>query len=311
MKILNSKFTIIATIILVLVAMPTFMQYTANYTTQEQEIDLSKNDVFQKEKNELLAKYDAKNKNLIADAKSKIDVELNAYLRDGNAGIDKLLAKLSLFNELTKLCYLQACDKIKGTNKADVFIAEYFNRYVGTVIINAHKTCDNILMQLEDELKRNNTELQIELGELAKKHNGKCPRIDLEKINASTKNFIVQSKKLSLNFGVTATSVALETIYIKTTISAVKKLTAKVVAKMGVSAAVAVADGPLPIGDIIAVFGAGWLAWDIYDLTYALPKKIKGDLKKNLKDDHASLLNYTKIYFEVLEENSKIEFKKN
>ena len=311
MKILNSKFTIIATIILVLAALPTCLQYTANYTTQEQEVDLSKNEIFQKEKNELISKYDAKNENLITDAKYKIDIELNTYLRDGYAGIDKLLSKISSFKKLSEICYLQAYDIIKGTNKADLLIAKYFNRYLGSVIIKAHKNCDSVLMQLEDDLKRNNTELQIELGELAKKHNGKCPRIDLEKINASTQNFIEQSKKLSLNFGASTLGVALEAIFIKSTVSAIKNLTAKVVTKMGASVAIAAADGPLPIGDIIAVFGAGWLAWDIYDLTYALPKKIKGNLKKNLEDDHASLLNYTKIYFEVLEENSKIEFKKN
>ena len=39
------------------------------------------------------------------------------------------------------------------------------------------------------------------------------------------------------------------------------------------------ADGPLPIGDIIAVGGAIWTACDIYDLVDVLPKEIENSLK--------------------------------
>lgn len=88
---------------------------------------------------------------------------------------------------------------------------------------------------------------------------------------------------MPLKAGLVAAEVAIEAACIKTTVSAVRNLAlrfgGKAIAKGAASAVAPAADGPLPIGDIIAVGGALWTAWDIYDLVDVLPKEIENSLK--------------------------------
>ena len=88
---------------------------------------------------------------------------------------------------------------------------------------------------------------------------------------------------MPLKAGLVAAEVAIEAACIKTTVSAVRNLAlrfgGKAIAKGAASAVAPAADGPLPIGDIIAVGGAIWTACDIYDLADVLPKEIEKSLK--------------------------------
>lgn len=88
---------------------------------------------------------------------------------------------------------------------------------------------------------------------------------------------------MPLKAGLVAAEVAIEAACIKTTVSAVRNLAlrfgGKAIAKGAASAVAPAADGPLPIGDIIAVGGAIWTACDIYDLVDVLPKEIEKSLK--------------------------------
>ena len=88
---------------------------------------------------------------------------------------------------------------------------------------------------------------------------------------------------MPLKAGLVAAEVAIEAACIKTTVSAVRNLAlrlgGKAIAKGAASAIAPAADGPLPIGDLVAVGGAIWTASDIYALVDVLPKEIERSLK--------------------------------
>ena len=80
---------------------------------------------------------------------------------------------------------------------------------------------------------------------------------------------------------------ALEAVFLKPTMDALQRvigpLIGKIAAKLGVGAACAAADGPLPIGDTIgAILAVGGSVWSIHDLL---------DLRRDLPDAIASALH--------------------
>ena len=50
------------------------------------------------------------------------------------------------------------------------------------------------------------------------------------------------------------------------------------------------ADGPLPIGDIIAVGGFAWTAWDIHHMTKKMPKEMQKGLTEAVDKIEADTL---------------------
>jgi hypothetical protein len=90
-------------------------------------------------------------------------------------------------------------------------------------------------------------------------------------------------RKMPLKAGLVAAETAIEAATIRSTIASARNLAlrygGKAIAKGATAAAAPAADGPLPIGDAIAVFFAAWTAYDIYDLTGVLPREIEKSLK--------------------------------
>ena len=100
---------------------------------------------------------------------------------------------------------------------------------------------------------------------------------------------------------------ALELAMIKSSYDVIKKLVLtvaevalsstakKMVGSATAAAGCAVADGPLPIGDIvggvITVAGLGWSAYDIYSVTKTMPDEMKREILKQIDEVRKALDN--------------------
>ncbi len=80
-----------------------------------------------------------------------------------------------------------------------------------------------------------------------------------------------------------AACVAFEAAFAKSTYAAARELVmilgGKAVAKGGLTIALPFVDGPIPVGDILAVGGAAWTAWDVHKLARVLPDAIENQLR--------------------------------
>lgn len=87
---------------------------------------------------------------------------------------------------------------------------------------------------------------------------------------------------MPIKAGLVAAETAIEAATIRSTVAAARRLAlgygAKAIGKGAATAAAPAADGPLPIGDIIAVGLAAWTVYDIYDLMNVLPREIEKSL---------------------------------
>ena len=91
---------------------------------------------------------------------------------------------------------------------------------------------------------------------------------------------------MPLKAGLVAAETAIELATIRSTVAAARGLAlrfgAKAMAKGAASAAAPAVDGPLPIGDVVAVGGALWTLYDIRQLTKVLPREIEKSLKTSV-----------------------------
>ena len=87
---------------------------------------------------------------------------------------------------------------------------------------------------------------------------------------------------MPLKAGLVAAETAIEVATMRSTVAAARNLAlrygGKAIGKGAAAAVAPAADGPLPIGDAIAVVFAAWTAYDIYDLTGVLPQEIEKSL---------------------------------
>ena len=89
-------------------------------------------------------------------------------------------------------------------------------------------------------------------------------------------------RRMPLRAGLVAGAAAIEAATIRGTAAAAKRLAlwfgAKAIGKAAVTAGAPAADGPLPVGDVIAVGFAIWTVADIVDLQNVLPREIAKSL---------------------------------
>ena len=93
-------------------------------------------------------------------------------------------------------------------------------------------------------------------------------------------------RAMPLKAGLVAAETAIEMATIRSTVAAVRGLAlrfgGKAIGKGAASAAAPFVDGPVPIGDVVAVGGALWTLYDIRELTKVLPREIEKSLKASV-----------------------------
>ena len=117
-----------------------------------------------------------------------------------------------------------------------------------------------------------------------------------------------------------AVGTGLEVLFIRSSIAAISKLAAGVVSRLSATAAsstLIVADGPLPIGDIIfgglAIGSLAWTTYDIYKISTKLPRELTNTTRELIdqceKDTRQEALTRARAIVQLCDQGCK-EFTK-
>lgn len=232
--------------------------------------------------------YHQQNKQLLDDFVKRLTLLKSEKFSLAFANIPSVVKEFKSTKLCASLCYKMAKDKFYNTTET----SEAINQILTPKIIIP---CEEGYIKIHEELSNFFLKLQ---------ENDNRYRADLAQILNSTGNNTLQdsrkqfiSKSLQItsqveDFAFAKTTAvagaAIEIIFIKSTVNLLQKCCAKTITGMagslGGAAACAVADGPLPIGDIIGgvitIVGVAWTAYDIYQVTEVLP----GELQKSLEE---------------------------
>ena len=213
--------------------------------------------------------------------------------------VPAVAARFGMFSRLKDYCILMAKDKLKDGDRLEKRILADLESDYYTRLYSAR---DSVLLCLERfindvDLARKAYRVKTE-SELA---GGRLPGDEdyLKALGACEKRIEEAKNALSSAQTGAAISVALELAFVRQTGAILAKVLGKAVARqvatMGGSAAAAVADGPLPVGDAIAgVATVGCTAWtccDVYKATKILPERLRGALSESTEECKRVCLN--------------------
>ena len=180
----------------------------------------------------------------------ELDRKADPYFNQARKEVPKIAKKLSSKKAMMKLCWLIAKDKVTGKHQAE----EYLAKHIKPVVSNCEQAAKIYGISL------NSSEFTTVMKEIGADH--------------------LKASVYPLG------SLGIEAVMIRSTLASVSRICGSVIARMSTCAvgggAAAIADGPLPIGDIIGIaLTVGGTAWSIYDL-HQLSKQLPKDLENTL-----------------------------
>ena len=200
------------------------------------------------------------------------------------AAIPGIRKSFSSFGAMYDIVTDGACDKAFGGDR----LQNRFNAALDKpFMIPCARASQSLIADYETFAARMAAEDAAFREELAAAH-GDLPeevRVEfpIETLRANMAQTYGALRGMPLKAGLVAAETAIEAARIKTTVAAVRNLAlrfgGKAIAKGAASAVAPAADGPFPFGDVIAVGGALWTAYDIYVLVDILPTEIEKSLK--------------------------------
>lgn len=214
----------------------------------------------------------------------------DAYAAAG-ATIHQTAKQFGSFNRAAKVVALIAEDKIRKTTKLDAFLQDELGTGYITPCLEANAKVEARYADYCGELAALANKLQTELVADADKFNAKLPspqsldsmKFDVEQIGS------VATKVIGARVSVVVAG-GFEAAFIGPTVRAVASLGAKAAAKLGFSAIAPAADGPLPIGDIIAVGGLIWTGIDFCRFKVKLPAELEKSMRESLEAQKSATL---------------------
>lgn len=198
--------------------------------------------------------------------------------------IPAVRSNLSGFKATAAMVKDLALDTTKGGNRLENRIETVIEVPFVRPLVRARESvladCDAFAAQLEAEARAYHEEIGRAKARLPRNLRVRADAAGLGKLIERDKAVMHRYVHKAVE---TTIAVSLEAAFARSTVAAIREIVLivgkKAVAKGTVTVALPFVDGPIPIGDLLAVGGAAWTAWDVHHLARVLPGKIETQLR--------------------------------
>jgi len=234
---------------------------------------------------------------------------INEYEPKLNTAADEAAKETASYSSCCAIIYYMAWDKIKNQNETDEYMQQKIRPFLEPLAKSFEKEMNDAFAGFEYELKKSTVQLANDLAAI-NKNDG----IDITtNVDELSKPDIQQAlRNLGFNSPFIGASIALDlTALYKSNFgkfiaqkikSIAADIFAKQIPKVVALPVIAGADGPLPFGDIIALIGGLWTAYDIHSSQKEFEAEITTSLKNMIvetKDTaHKQSINQAKNLME-------------
>ncbi|MCX7698034.1 MAG: hypothetical protein N2114_01015 [Candidatus Goldbacteria bacterium] len=224
-----------------------------------------------------------------------ISIDINQGFSQAQANIPYVIQKLAGFKGCATIAYFMAKDKVDHGSETEKFITEIIGQYIIEPSLKGVKESQIIIAKLNEQLAKNYTDMAVELASTSKtviQNSGYNPSKNLVDFINKLNPIPEKTTEIAIGTLSSAFGIALEGVFIKSTISAAQRVLGSIAARTSTtvlaSLAAAAADGPIPIGDIIGLIiatgGAVWTAYDLYKAQYVLKNEITDTLENSIRE---------------------------
>ena len=263
----------------------------------------SENSALLQQVNQLTRDYQNDCDQLLTQFMNCLESNVNPDFQKAKDAIQDVTDELCGLGTCVSFSYKAAKDKIKGTNDFDEAYMGIVNQPIVQPCLHANAVATEMLQTLNQQLMERHTQYAVDLAFACGDNSYQVPTPDVlrlqECINtvADSARSLQQQKAISIIVGLT-----LETIFIRSTCTALVKLfavpVAKITGSLSIGGICAVADGPIPVmdivGGVITIGGLAWTAYDIYDVTCIMPETRKNELGTGIDETQIRLLEDSK-----------------
>jgi len=186
------------------------------------------------------------------------------------------------------IIYYLAWDKVRGTSKTEEYLDSAINPIIEPAVAALAADVNRAVDTLKADLRRSTLVLAKDLAALGPPERQRSIEVDIEGLNEA--DFDQSLRKLGFNAAGIGVALTFDAVAISQSRtgkpiwakikSIALRMFGKQAAKVAGSAAVAAADGPLPIGDILAVVVLIWTGYDVI----ASQKEFEKDLRTSLSN---------------------------
>lgn len=199
---------------------------------------------------------------------------------------------IASYGSCCKIIYSLAHDRITSSNTATEYVGERMHSAMEQPLKKLSTDIETAIGRFELTLKENTVGLARELAEMNPHNSGKPIALTSDAksgvdINKALNNLGLGGVSIGISLPLDIWAVVSSNIF-KTITSKVAALAARLFARPVVTAAamsaVAAADGPLPMGDIIAVVGGLWTAYDVCSTQKQFELEMKTSIENTMPD---------------------------
>jgi hypothetical protein len=201
------------------------------------------------------------------------------------------------YNSCCAIIYYLAWDKVKETSKTEDYLDSEINPIIEPVIADLVADVNTAVDTLESDLRRSTLVLAKDLAALGLPEKQRSIQVDIDGLSKadfkhSLGNLGFNAAGISVDLTFDAVAISQSRIG-KLTWANIKFIALKMfgnqIGKVAGSAIAAAADGPLPVGDIIAIGGLMWTGYDVYASQKDFEKELKTSLSNLLLEANADI----------------------
>ncbi len=196
------------------------------------------------------------------------------------------------------IVYYLAWDKVKKDTRTEAYLDSEIKPITDPAINALASDINAAVDRLNADLRRSTLLLAKDLAALGPTEDRASVNVDLQNLDKADLDATL--KNLGFNAVGVGVAVVFDIVEIRRIIrgsviigkkiaTIAARLFAKAVGKATVVAVAPAADGPLPIGDTIAVIGAMWTTWDIYSGQKEFERELNTSLSNMLREANASI----------------------
>ena len=234
----------------------------------------------------------AKNQQAVRLCETEINTILSQQFPEVARQGQKAAEDLAAYSSCSKIIYLLVRDKIKSSSTTAEYVDECLQSRMGQPLKKLSSDLESAMGRFELTLRENTVGLARDLAQMNPRNDGRTISlpVDLKSntdINQALKNLGLGGVALGVAIPLDVGAV-LSTKIVKSLVSKVVAAAARMFARPAAAAAaevtIAAADGPLPIGDIIAALGAIWTAYDVYSTQKQFEREMKAAMEDMMPD---------------------------
>jgi hypothetical protein len=239
-----------------------------------------------------MAAATSRNEQAVALCESEINAILGREFAEIAHEGDEAAEEVATYSSCCGIIYRLAKDKVfGGTNAADYVDAELGGRLRPTLHACARQL-DTALARFDRSLAESTVTLAGELAQVGGSASNASLDVKVavrptDDLDATLRNLGFNAAAIGVGLTLDAWAI-LNTKLVQGLVTKAASMAASMFARPAAAAAaemtIAVADGPLPIGDVIALVGGAWTAYDIYATRAEFERELKTTLANALPD---------------------------